>query len=393
MIEISTGNRPSSGKKVSPPARSQASQVVILGLSVGLLIWAILLVRARTNTVTGLDAVINASLTDIKTPIEGGISILRNTGDSTRQGETLFTVDNSRVSQLKIQEIQSRIAQYKSQLASTRTHLQQQLLLLDQLKVDRQNQIQLEAQENQEQYQQLENDLKGAKAKQHLAEITVQRTAMLTRAGALAQSSLDSAQADLEQSQANVLSVISHRDTYQTERNAVLKGLTLTKTRSNYDPGVRLQESLLQIGDTTATIQMLEQNIRSAFSELQQAEIDVARQKQIAIPSPISGILWRQLAHNAEYVGSGQSVEQLLNCKQRWVDTSVDERDLKLLHPGTPAKLELYGSDRVLHGWVRQIRSGMGRVTVGDEVAVPVPPNTPRTSQVRVELAFNIIPK
>ncbi len=68
----------------------------------------------------------------------------------------------------------------------------------------------------------------------------------------------------------------------------------------------------------------------------------------------------------------------------------VDEQSLRLIHPRTKAKIELYGSKgKVLWGTVSNIRSGLGRLNPGDDQVIPIPENYPRQSQMRVELNAN----
>jgi len=65
----------------------------------------------------------------------------------------------------------------------------------------------------------------------------------------------------------------------------------------------------------------------------------------------------------------------------------VDEQAVRSLQPGTPASIELYGSNaQVLQGKVSLVRSGIGRLAAGEDVAVPIMPNLPRNTQVRVDL-------
>jgi hypothetical protein len=69
------------------------------------------------------------------------------------------------------------------------------------------------------------------------------------------------------------------------------------------------------------------------------------------------------------------------------VDVFVDEKAVRSLPPGTPAQIEFYGETApTLQGQVSLVRSGIGRLAAGEDVAVTVSQHLPRTSQVRVEL-------
>lgn len=123
------------------------------------------------------------------------------------------------------------------------------------------------------------------------------------------------------------------------------------------------------------------------LSEQIQAKADTERKEKVVVKVPTSGVVWRLSAQPGQFVQQGASLGQVLDCKRRWVDVFVDEQAVRSIQPGTPASIELYGLDsHVLQGRVTMIRSGMGRLAAGEDVAVPITPNLPRNSQVRVDL-------
>ncbi len=104
--------------------------------------------------------------------------------------------------------------------------------------------------------------------------------------------------------------------------------------------------------------------------------------------APMSGVLWKLNAQAGKFVQRGESIAQIANCQDRWVDALVDEGAVKSLSIGMPAKIHLTGTANniELTGKIQNIRSGVGRLSAGEEVATPIPPNLPRYSQVRVSL-------
>lgn len=84
----------------------------------------------------------------------------------------------------------------------------------------------------------------------------------------------------------------------------------------------------------------------------------------------------------------GESLGQVVSCKQRWVDAWVDEQKVQLLQVGSPAEIKLngMGSSATLIGKVSTIRSGIGRLAAGEDIAIAMPPNLPRQTQVRIAL-------
>jgi multidrug resistance efflux pump len=332
--------------------------------------------------------VINGVLTDLKAPSEGIVSELSvKTGDTTSQDKVLFTLKNDRVSKLQVQEINSKINQQHAELERAQKGLARQLILVQTLVADQQNQSRLEVLEAQQSVAQAMSDLQIPKARYQLAQLNYKRTKFLVAEGALSQAELDSAALEMQQSQAEVGSLEHRLDALRTNQQASQLGLTLSRNRSNYDPRIRLEELQLQISERQQTIQILQQSIFDARTELDQAKADVQQRQAVLVKAPNSGVVWRLNSQPGTFVERGESLGQVLDCKRRWVDVFVDERAMRSLQPGTPATIELYGStSEVLHGRVRLVRSGIGRLTVGEDVAIPITPNLPRNTQVRVDL-------
>lgn len=375
-------------KEKTVVSRSLLSNLLILALSAGLIFWSTRLIREKFTTVTSIDAVINGALTDIKAPQEGVIADLGlKTGEMIGRDRTLLTLKNDRVAKLQVQEINSRIKQQQAQLSQAQVQLARQQSLLQVLQADRENQQRLEVLEVQNSIQEVASELQKAKSGYQLAQIQHKRFAFLKAQGAVSQAILDTARTEMEQKKAEINSLEARINVLRTNQQAAKLGLTLSKTRSNSDPRIRLEEMQTEISNQRQTIQTLKQNIANTQAELAQANADLKLKQAVVVNAPISGVVWRLDAQEGKVVQQGESLGQILDCNKRWVDVFVDERTVKSIQPGTPATIELYGSSSpILQGQVSMVRSGLGRLTAGGDIAVPIPPNAPRNTQVRVEL-------
>ncbi len=173
----------------------------------------------------------------------------------------------------------------------------------------------------------------------------------------------------------------------RTSKTAAEFDVSLDRSRSSYDPNIRIQELQLEIADQNQQINIIKQSIKNIQAELIQAQADVKRQTTVVVKAPTKGVMWRLAAQNGKYVERGESIGQIIDCSRRWVDVFVDEQAVRSLQPGTPASIELYASDsQVLRGKVSLVRSGVGRLAAGEEVAILTNLNLPRNTQVRVEL-------
>jgi len=371
--------------------RSLIANILIVVFSIGLITWAIRLVQSKYTSVASLDAVVNGVVIDIKTPQEGIIKSLKaDTGSIIKKDVILLSVENDQVSNLQAKQISSRLSSQQSQLVSAEGQLDQLLSLTDLLQSDNQNQKRLEVSDYSDRNEQFESDLRGAIARAKLAELNYDRAIFLQKEGAYSQSVLDLAKVEFQARQSEVESLEARRQSILTNREAASIGLTLERTRSNSDPRIRLEEVQLQISNQQRTIMALRQSIDDAKSELIEANADVNRRRNAIVKSPISGVIWKLGAREGQLVRQEQSIGQMIDCSKRWVDVYVEEQSVEAIQIGMPAKIELYAaSTLVLNGKVSLIRSGLGRFNAGEDVAITIPQNLPRTAQVRVDLDKN----
>ncbi|MEH2156252.1 HlyD family secretion protein [Nostoc sp.] len=369
--------------------RSLASNAATILISAALLSWSFRFMKAQLTTVNSVDAVINGMLTDIRTQQEGVISkVTAKTGQSISSEELLFVIDNQRASQLQAQEISSRLNQQEAELKQAQERLAHKLSLLNIVNRDAVNQERLAVLENQQNQKQLLSDLKGTKSRYKLAQLNYKRAKLLKSQGAIAEASFDTAEIELKQRESEVESLQAKLAALQVNQDAVRNGLSLSRTRSNYDPSIRLVELQLQIAEDQQGIETLKKTIQGTKAEFGQAKKDLQHKQVATIKSPESGVMWRLTAQPGKFVQQGESLGQIAVCNQRWVDAWVDEQKVQLLKVGTPAEIKLNGtgSSVTLTGKISVIRSGIGRLSAGEDTVVAMMPNLPRHTQVHITL-------
>jgi multidrug resistance efflux pump len=372
-------------------SRSLISNSVLIVASASLVIWSGQLIKTRVTSVISRDAIINGVLVDLKTPAPGIVEQLSlKTGDIVSYNQVIATLKNDRVSKLDSQEIITKISEQLAEIEAETAKLNRLTVLLQTVKLDKKNQLQLSTQRAQESVEEVASDLKASQAKLRLAQLDYQRTQLLASEGALPKAVLDKATLEMREQQAVVESLESKLAASKTEHNATKLDLSLNQSRSGFDPNIRQQEIQMEIDEQKYKIKTLQATLNSTRAELAQAQADIGRQQQVTVKAPTQGIIWRQVAQKGKYLEEGEILGQVLDCKRRWVDVYVDEQAVRSLQTGAIANIELYGSSsQVLQGRVSLVRSGVGRLAAGEDVAIPVSPNLPRNTQVRVELNPN----
>ena len=369
--------------------RSPIANLVMTGISMGLFIWAWQFFQSRASTVVSVDAVVNGNLIDLKAPEEGTlVTVNAQRGEPINAGAVIFALRNDRVNQLPLQEIKSRINQYRADLERSQDRLARLNSLMAVASVDNTAQGGLEKSEVSQQIRQVEAQIEGTRSKVNLAQVQINRLTPLVIEGAVPKASLDLPTAELAQYTQAVHSLEAQIAQLRVNESAAQQGLSLSKTRSNYDPRIRVQELQIQIADMRSEVAGLQRRVQDSEKEMAQAQVDLKKREQVSINAPTNGVLWKLVSQEGKFVQRGEVLAQVADCQTRWVDALVDEAAVKDLALGMPANIQLTGTpeNAVITGKIQTIRSGVGRLAAGEDVVVPITPNLPRYSQVRVLL-------
>ncbi len=105
-------------------SRSLLSNLLLISVSAGLVVWSLNLVKTRFTSVISRDAVINGVVIDLKTPSQGVVSGLSlKTGEAIISGQKITTLKNERVSNLEVQVITSKLKEQQVELERNKAKL------------------------------------------------------------------------------------------------------------------------------------------------------------------------------------------------------------------------------------------------------------------------------
>jgi multidrug resistance efflux pump len=385
--------------KVLPSQRSQSAGIprsgganlLVFLATAGLLATAYQLFHQRLTTVTSRDAVISADFVEMNATIDGMVGDLTvRPGAVLKANQPLLALKNDRTNQLGVQQIRSRIADLQQQQQRLAGKLARNQDLAAAVAQEGATEVSFKVERVSDDVDRVTAELAAKTSELKMAQLTLTRVQKLGAAGAIAQAEVDRAQMTVEQLTNQVQAAQASLNKAKVDQTTTQTGLNPDRERNNYDARIRLQELNHQIADQRAELELLQQNQKNAQAELAKAQTD---QQQIATgiaSSPIDGVLYELKVRSGQFVQKGSDLGRMLNCQQRWVEVTVDEPALKSITPGKTATISLNAlPDKTLTGKVTLIRSGMGRLQPGQDVALPIAPNLPRTSQVRVELDAN----
>lgn len=369
----------------APVRRSRLANGLILGLG-GVLVITSVAILADFLTARSRDAVVEATPIDLRSPISGELEELNvKAGIGVKAGERLGRVHDPRASSLEVRRLGTALATAKGELAEQEEELRKTQQLVDAVRSDAGTQQQLEIEKSSSDLRRLEAEASRAREEVQFAERNVQRQEALLKAGAVAEMVVDRAHTDLQRERKELAAMEQRLAGQASVVAAARRNLTLTTTRSNFDPAVRLQESNLRLQQRQSQLRTQRERVQGLTRQLEAAERQLDRQRDSWLISPRDAVVWKVLANQGDSLKQEAPVLQLIDCKDRWITTYVNERDLRRLRIGSPARIDLIGDDLDLRGEVAFIRSGLGRVSLGGELA-PIPINLARESQVRVRI-------
>ncbi len=377
-----------SQKSQNSSTRSLLSNIISLTMGVGLAVLSVSLLAIRSNSLISREAVVNGTIVDLKVPSSGRIKkVHSSTGKAIEARDPIASLSNERLSKLEVQQISSELNAIQSELATERDLLQRKLKLLETMKLDLDNQTRLEIQMAQQSLEQVIHQRESALARRNVAQKDFERSKKLVAAGVQFSAKLDRARLKLEESNAEINLLEAQLREMQANKNAAQLGLSLQRSASNFDPRIRLQETELEIAELQKSISNKEKAIEDTQAELTAAKTDLAKHSRYLVTAPTTGVIWALSAREGQFLQEGEDLGKLLDCSRRWVDVYVDERAIRKIQPGTTAEIELRGSEeKLLTGQVSSVRSGLGRLAVGEEEAFPLVANIPRHSHVRIDI-------
>jgi multidrug resistance efflux pump len=337
-------------------------------------------------------AFVNAEIIAVRNPIAGHLQLQNlQPGQWLTAGTAIGKVENllqASEIEVKQQELKSRLKLNQQQIVGINQQISDRRRMLSQFSGELQQQNKLEVtlalQQVEEARSQVEQLQIAAKTAREEASSNLQ----LMRAGAIAR--IPAQQAISRSNQADV-AVNSAQSRYQQARQrlkAVQAGLQLDGSRTLSYPEIRTRELHTEIADLHRQGRDLQVQTQAIQAELKKITQQLKINKSVVVSAPTTGAIWSVEAKPGEYIDSNTPIFKVLNCQNRWVDAFFSESVTKKLSPGTPVEVKLEGADKnqVLKGKIEAVRSGSGRVTTGDDVAVPPPDNARRQVAVRVKI-------
>ena len=385
--------RPKIKNSSTTTSRQSAFRILRLGFGVSILIIAgVTLWRNKYNVISD-QGYVNAPIIIVRAPIKGNL-ISRNLkpGTSLLKGTVIGSIENSGDPTLEVEQksSESQIILAQVELTSIKTKLRDRRVIKRQMQDYLEAQISLQSNYNDQQVKRYQGELKDAEHEAEFALVEAQRYQELVVKGGISQNAADRLQTNALRAQQVVVSKRALQQEAVAQLEASQQGLQLEGSRTFSDPFIRSQTLDEEIADLEQQEHLIQARIQQNLQELSRVSDQLKLQKRAILKITQPGVIWsgEDRFISGGYVSPGDTVVTLIDCQRLWIDTFLAERQVEKLTIGMVAKVRLLSDPkhRILSGRIQTIRSGVGRVVTGDQVAVPPPELIRRNLAVRIIL-------
>ncbi|MBY0230287.1 MAG: HlyD family secretion protein [Gemmataceae bacterium] len=377
---------PLSDKRTEPPARKgffpwrlvRAALAVALS---ALLLWWLLVPLLLPVTSR---AVVNARTAQVRSPIDGvNAELAGEVGDRVEAGQTLLRVTNSQVDTSHLAELRTRASGLEARRARAAAEIEEGRKAAPVLRrtVERYQRAVREG---------LEKTLEVAKARVAASRIgldavkaRMERIKGLARTRTVSPAESEDVQEALAKTRKELDKDEADLSRLTTELEAARKGVFLQHEASYAMK--RADEAEEKVAAASNTLKEVEAQLASARTQLAAETERVEGLKDMEVPSPVAGTVWRRAGNPGQVVKQNEVVYEVADHGTVFVEALFHQRCLGCVAPGAKAHIRLT-SGQALAGTVRAVRTlGEGEA----EAAHAIRLSSTDMKQVRVLIALD----
>ncbi len=352
-------------------------------IGIALVVFGAFLLAPHFVYYTSIDAIVNAHLMSIHTPIDGVIEgRVVGPRQTLKKGDLVATVRNERVNRSFLGELTTeresltrRVAALSEQIAGLE-HLQAEL-------GQRRRAFQLAT----------VSDLQAARGEQHAAlqaqqavlhgkERVLQRREQLLRTGHGSQQAYDEALAERDYARAVAEGIEQTIRRLELQKQNADDGIFLGMGRNDvpYDRQ-RSDEIEMQILDLTARRAEQQTRVAEIGRQIAVEEARLEQAGEVTLTAPADAVVWRVLVQRDKAVQIGSEIAQLLDCRTSFIDALVADSRFETINIGDEVSYRLVGSLEFRTGRVVALR---GVSATAEDRTLAAKLDAPRLNQFHV---------
>jgi multidrug resistance efflux pump len=342
---------------------------IIIGIIV--VVAAGYIVIGEQLTGASADAVINARLTTMRSPIAGRLALQdRPLGAQVRRNEQIGNVTDDLVDNVRAGDLENERAQgaaEQARLLADLTSVQKAIVLLRDrsrnYSTDRVRQLEAQVAASQSL-----GDAAGAKLKS--ATLELERTSSLANRGIETGVSYQRAQSLVEVSRLELANARAETAAASVSLEAARRGTFLGDGYNDAPYSEqRIAELELRQAELQSQSSVQAARVAALDARLSAERLRVNRLGSAALQSNVNGLLWDVLAASGETIQKGEDVVRLVDCDSSIVTLSVSESVYNSLSVGGSAQFRLNGRRDAMPGTVTRL-AGAGAETIYKNLAI-----------------------
>ncbi|HXF53674.1 MAG TPA: HlyD family efflux transporter periplasmic adaptor subunit [Hyphomicrobiaceae bacterium] len=310
----------------------------------------------RLMQTTSVEAVVNARLVTLRTPIEGQVIAAQarlTVGATVAAGTPLLTIVNSRADRTRLDELRRLVERLEHDRQLLRAKLESARALhtefAAQTRLFQEGRIrQLEAR-----LAEIRSEIEVAKARREEAADVLQRTETLAVKGWQTRASLDRARRERDIADQQIVAAQHRARTVEVELEAARAG-TFVGDSYNDRPrsSQRADELQQQMAELTAELHQNESRTALLKEELAEEQARFTNLARVTVAAPANGTIWELLTASGEQVNRGQELLRMLDCTTAVVTATVSESVFNRLQVGGPARFRFRDGGKELEGYI-----------------------------------------
>ena len=338
----------------------------VLKVAIGLAFVAVfgwLPLRAIWQT-SSVEAVVNARLVTLRSPIEGEVSAKSGhpaASSMVNEGEVILRVVNARGDRARLDDLRRQMSRLENERPSLAAKLAsaeaaQQDLARQSSQFREGRILQLEAR-----IAEIQSAIEAAVFRREEATAAVERASSLIKSGSV--STVELARLTREQSIAQQTEIGARRrlDAAKVELTAAKNGTYLGDSYNDRPSSVQREEEMRQrAGDLRADLAHADAEIAWLSQEIASEQRLYVGRSEADIKAPVTGRIWEMMTSPGEDVRAGQALLKLLDCSGAVVTANVKEAVYNRLQLGDQASFEPSDGGPAIQGAIVNLTGASG---------------------------------
>jgi multidrug resistance efflux pump len=374
--------------------RRSASRKVLAGVAVALGAAAWIVVEGKAREITS-QAFINAPIVVVRSPIPGRAQLPDDLriGRAVTRGDELGAVvadtENVRVSVLTtmLAELHTRARALEVEQASLERRVHSREGELESLRRRANLQKAVGIAGAHAESAMSASEIARAHAVQEQAKLGAERAADLLAAGFISREGYEKVLREHRVAVAATEVEKARLQRAEAALRAARSGMQLDGPRGLPYVETRAHELAQELVDLRAFLHQTLAELAASQEEAGTLQAELQQQRRARLLAPVDGAVWAIDANGGDSVGQNGAVLQIIDCRAPWVDAFLKESEVDRVQPGQKVRVKALQSGAQWTGEVDTVRSGTGRVSIGQYVVDPPPEVMRRQLPVRVATA------